>query len=75
MEDAIIDKVILNSSKQQKWVGKLKKKRYLYTDLKKIHKEYYIGIKGIRGVGKTVLMLQIARETKESLYRQKETGN
>ena len=68
MEDAIIDKIILNSSKQQKWVGKLKKKRYLYDDLKKIDKEYYIGIKGIRGVGKTVLMLQIARETKESLY-------
>ena len=68
MEDAIIDKIILNSGKQSKWVRKHRKTRYLYKDLKGIDGEYYIGIKGIRGVGKTVLMLQLAKETKESIY-------
>ena len=68
MEDAILDQLILNSEKQQQWVRRFSTKRYLYEALKKIDKDYYRGIKGIRGVGKTVLMLQLARETKGSLY-------
>jgi len=50
MEDTLIDKVILNSSKQQKWIERIKTKRYLYDDIQKIDKEYYVGVKGIRGV-------------------------
>ena len=61
MEEAIIDKLILNSQKQIKWVNRFKKKRYLFEEIKKINKEYYIGIKGIRGIGKTVLLLQLAK--------------
>lgn len=68
MEEAIIDKLILNSQKQIKWVNRFKKKRYLFEEIKKINKEYYIGIKGIRGIGKTVLLLQLAKETKDSVY-------
>lgn len=68
MEDAILDQLILNSEKQQQWVRRFSTKRYLYEALKKIDRDYYRGIKGIRGVGKTVLMLQLARETKGSLY-------
>ncbi len=68
MEEAIIDKLILNSQKQIKWANKFKKTRYLFKEIKKINKEYYIGIKGIRGVGKTVLMLQLAKNTKNSIY-------
>lgn len=68
MEESIIDEIILNSKKQIEWARKFKKTRYLFDDLKEIDKEYYIGIKGIRGIGKTVLMLQLANKTKESIY-------
>ncbi len=68
MEEAIIDKLILNSIKQIKWAGQFKNKRYLFKQIKSIDKEYFIGIKGFRGIGKTVLMLQLARETKDSIY-------
>lgn len=68
MEEAIVDKVILNSGKQIKWARKFKKTRYLLGQVTGIDKEYYVGIKGIRGVGKTVLMLQLAREAKDSVY-------
>src|SRR4030042_3537958 len=68
MDERIIDRVILNSRKQLQWVRQFKKTRYLFHELKGIDKEYYVGIKGIRGVGKTVLVLQIARETKDTIY-------
>lgn len=68
MEDKIIDNILINSRKQIARAGKFSKTRYLFKDLEKIHEEYFIGIKGMRGVGKTVLMLQLARKTKNSVY-------
>src|SRR3989344_9165688 len=68
MEEEIIDEIITNSKKQIAWARKFKKKRYLFKDIKKINKEYFIGIKGLRGVGKTVLMLELAEEIKNSIY-------
>lgn len=68
MEEAILDKLVLNSKKQLNWVQKFKKTRYLFKEVRDIDREYYAGVKGIRGVGKTVLILQIARETKDSVY-------
>jgi len=68
MEDAIAGKIVLNSKKQLGWVRKFEKKRHLFEDVKTIDKEYFVGIKGVRGVGKTVLMLQIAREIEGSVY-------
>ena len=68
MEESIIDEIILNSGKQIKWVKRFKKTRYLFNELEEIDREYYIGIRGIRGIGKTVLMLQLVNKTKESIY-------
>lgn len=68
MEEEIIDKIIINSKKQIAWAKKFKKTRYLFKNIKRIDKEYFIGIKGIRGIGKTVLMLQLAKEIKNSIY-------
>ncbi|MEA3329940.1 MAG: AAA family ATPase [Nanoarchaeota archaeon] len=68
VEDRVIDEIIMNSEDQLKWVKKFKKKRYLYDELLKINKEYYIGIKGVRGIGKTVLLLQIAQKNKNAVY-------
>ncbi|WP_457751431.1 AAA family ATPase [Thermococcus sp.] len=50
------------------WARKFPKKRFLYPELKRIEKGYYVGVKGLRGVGKTVLILQFALETKKSVY-------
>ncbi len=68
MEDRIIDSLVLNSKKQIRWAGKFGKRRYLFGEIRGIDREYFVGIKGIRGVGKTVLMLQLAREAGESVY-------
>ena len=68
MEEEILDKIILNSENQINWVKKFKKKRYIFDSIKNIDKEYFVGIKGIRGIGKTVLMLQIAMNENDSIY-------
>ncbi len=68
MEEKIIDELIINSKKQIDWAKKFDKKRYLFEEIRKINKEYFIGIKGLRGIGKTVLMLQLANETEDSVY-------
>ena len=68
MEESIIDQITLNSKKQIEWAGKFEKVRYLFKEVEKIDKEYYIGIKGIRGVGKTILILQVARMIGDSIY-------
>ena len=68
MEESIIDNIVLNSKKQIGWSGQFAKKRYLFKEAAGIDKEYFLGIKGIRGIGKTVLILQLANQTKESVY-------
>src|SRR3989344_858557 len=68
MEEEILDKIVLNSENQINWVKKFKKKRYIFDSIKNIDKEYFVGIKGIRGIGKTVLMLQIAMDENDSIY-------
>ena len=68
MEESIIDNIVLNSKKQIGWSGQFAKKRYLFEEAAGIDKEYFLGIKGIRGIGKTVLILQLANQTKESIY-------
>jgi len=68
MEDQIITRIIKNSNRLKSWSKRFTKKRYLYDEVKQIDQEYFVGIKGIRGIGKTVLMLQLARETEKSIY-------
>ncbi len=68
MEDATTDQIILNSKKQIEWAGRFEKRRYLFEELVVIDNEYYVGVKGIRGVGKTVLMLQLAKLANASVY-------
>ncbi|MCD6495667.1 MAG: ATP-binding protein [Candidatus Aenigmarchaeota archaeon] len=68
MDTETLDRIVSNSKKQLQWVGRFKKKRHLFRQLKSIDREYFIAIKGVRGVGKTVLMLQIAKETQDAVY-------
>ncbi len=68
MEDRILTSLVATSRRLMAWARKFPKKRFIYPELRRIDEEYYIGIKGLRGVGKTVLMLQFAMETSKSLY-------
>ncbi|GFO98023.1 hypothetical protein ig2599ANME_2234 [groundwater metagenome] len=48
---------------------KFDKKRFVYEDVKKLlGNRLFIGIAGLRGVGKTVLLRQLSRELEDSLY-------
>lgn len=49
--------------------AKFDKKRFIYEDVKKLlGNRLFIGIAGLRGVGKTVLLRQLSRELEGSLY-------
>ena len=68
MEEKILSSLMLTSRRLFSWVTKFKRKRHLFYELRNIDEEYYVGIRGFRGVGKTVLMLQLAREFPKSVY-------
>jgi len=49
--------------------AKFDKKRFIYDEVKKyLANKLFIGIAGLRGVGKTVLLRQLSRELEDSLY-------
>lgn len=62
MDPEVFSKVVLNSEEKKKEVTKYTKKRYLYNQIKNIPDKYFVGIYGLRGIGKTVLLLQLANE-------------
>src|SRR4030067_1890601 len=50
-------------------VAKFEKKRFIYEDIKKILRDrLFIGVAGLRGVGKTVLLRQLSIELDNSFY-------
>jgi len=49
-------------------VEKYRRKRFIYSTIAKEKSRHFIGIAGPRGVGKTVLLRQLARELKGALY-------
>ncbi len=51
-----------------KEVERYKKKRLLFDEIMKEKGKHFLGIIGPRGVGKTVLLRQLAKELKNSLY-------
>ncbi|ASJ09482.1 ATPase [Thermococcus siculi] len=68
MDERILTSLIATSRRVMAWARKFPRKRFLFEELKSIDEEYYVGVKGIRGVGKTVLLLQLANETERSVY-------
>ena len=68
MNRAIVTKILAVSNKKKREAKKHKKKRYLYSKIINIPDEYYVGICGFRGIGKTVLLTQLANEYKDSVY-------
>ncbi len=63
--EKIVDRVLEANSEGMKRLDSIEKKRPAYNNLLRIVKEneYFLGITGLRGIGKTVLLLQLARET------------
>lgn len=68
MDETILDKLILNSDRLKGWAGQFTKKRALFEEILRIDPQYYVGIRGLRGVGKTVMLLQIADTYENSAY-------
>jgi len=68
MDENLFSYVVINSEKKKKEAMQFQKKRYLYDKVKNTPKGYYVGICGLRGIGKTTLLLQIANEVEKSLY-------
>ncbi|MCL5100310.1 MAG: AAA family ATPase [Candidatus Marsarchaeota archaeon] len=68
MESEIFSRLELNSGKQIEKAKRLGKHRYIFEELKAASPKFYHGIYGIRGIGKTVLLLQLAALKEKSLY-------
>lgn len=57
---------MLQESQNKKEVVKsYPKTRYLYNDLVNYNSDYFIGITGLRGIGKTILLLQLFDKKKK----------
>lgn len=48
--------------------AEFKEHRYLFDKINNISKGFYIGIYGLRGIGKTVMLLQLAGSNRNALY-------
>ncbi len=68
MEEDIFTQLILKSNERQKESRIYTNQRYLYSQLENKKSKYFIGIYGLRGIGKTILLLQLANNYKDGLY-------
>ena len=67
INDIIFTEMLAESERRKKEVQIYAKKRFLFDQLEE-KKNIHIGIYGLRGTGKTVLMLQLANRKENSLY-------
>lgn len=64
-----IEKILELHNLAKENAAKFDKKRFVYEDVKQLlGNKLFIGIAGLRGVGKTVLLRQLSRELEDSLY-------
>ncbi|MDG6927827.1 MAG: ATP-binding protein [Nitrososphaerota archaeon] len=68
MEGDTFSKIELESKKALQYASAFKQKRYLYDKISTLKDNFYVGIFGLRGVGKTILMLQLALNKENPLY-------
>jgi len=61
----IVTKVLEGHASEMKKLEGISKRRYAFASAAQIAKEqeYFLGITGLRGIGKTILLLQLAQET------------
>lgn len=68
MDERLFSALLLNSEEKKRSALAFSKKRYVFGKVKNVPKGYFAGVCGLRGIGKTVLLLQLANEFKDSLY-------
>jgi hypothetical protein len=68
MDNEVFSKVVLASEKAVASVGPFSVKRYLFNAVDKSSDKFYRGIYGLRGVGKTIMLLQLAKNRQNALY-------
>ncbi|MEM4707356.1 MAG: AAA family ATPase [Candidatus Anstonellales archaeon] len=68
MNDEVFGRALLESERKINEASRYTKKRYLYTKISSVPANYFVGFYGIRGIGKTIMLLQLARETKNAFY-------
>jgi len=69
ISSAQIEKIIELNNLAKESAGKFHKKRFIYDYVKKfLENRLFIGIAGLRGVGKTVLIRQLSAELQDSIY-------
>jgi uncharacterized protein len=68
MDEETFSKLTVASNNEMEKAVVFKNRRYLFDTLSKASDKFYNGIYGMRGVGKTILLLQLAQTFKEALY-------
>ena len=68
MDNETFSKLLVASEKAISGVSSFSVKRYLFDALDKSSDKFYIGVHGLRGVGKTVMLLQLAKKRQNALY-------
>ncbi|MGV8176906.1 MAG: ATP-binding protein [Candidatus Bilamarchaeaceae archaeon] len=68
MEESAIDQIMLKSETLKGWARNFQHKRYLSEKVADTDEGYFVGIRGMRGIGKTVLLLQTALQMENSAY-------
>ena len=61
--EKIVTRVLEANSESMKKLEGIEKRRFKYETLLKVakEKEYFLGITGLRGIGNTVFLLQLAK--------------
>ncbi|MEW5996043.1 MAG: AAA family ATPase [Candidatus Micrarchaeota archaeon] len=68
MDEGIFSKVMLASEQKLAEAAQYPNRRYLYETVSNAPKEYCVGVYGLRGIGKTIMLLQQARAAEKALY-------
>lgn len=68
MDSEIFSKLVANSIERIGSAAAFKEHRYLFDEISGVGNDFYIGIYGLRGIGKTVMLLQLAGVAKDALY-------
>lgn len=68
MNEIIFSKMLLESQNKRNFIKSFPKKRYLYDQLINHNSNYFVGVTGLRGIGKTILLLQLFIKFDDSIY-------
>lgn len=68
MDELVYSRLLKNSQERKEEARQFANRRYLFEKAARTKGKTHVGIYGLRGVGKTVLLLQIANTVEKSFY-------